>query len=277
MPFGSSAYQYYSNQSPRSPGASSGAPNALFNDIASLTNEADINRIPMGAELEGASSQAIAALLNPPAMFPDVNRQSAEIGAARGIPGSAAAYGTGLRLTDEERLRRIALGEQLLTGAYGRREGVPNIANTFITPAQQAQIDLENRRQNLAEQQWEFQRSRLNTPSFTYSGGGGGGRSPAPIDTRAAAYTTYPSSFGGGGVRGTTVEPVQVPGMDYPDPFGGFLPLNLEGEVGNDFGGDPTGGYGAGYGEQGGPIVPSLDMAEDDILDFLIYGGGYGG
>jgi hypothetical protein len=262
---------YSGSGSGSSPAPSRPAPD--FASLAALVNQADINRIPMGADLETASSSAIAALLNPPSMFPDVNRQAAELGASRGVRGSAAAYGTGLRLTDEERLRRIALGEQLLSGAYGRREAVPDISKTFITPAQQAQIDLENRRQNLAEQQWEFQRSRLNTPSFTYSGGGGGGRAPAPIDTRAAAYTTYPSSFGGGGARDIPYI-LPTPGMDYPDPSGPLLPLFPGGPTpGGDYGGDPVGGYGSGYGEPDSPIVPGLDMAEDDILDFLYYGG----
>lgn len=58
----------------------------------------------------------IAGLLNPPAQFADTARRAAEMGAGRGISGSTAAFGAGLRMTDEERLRRQALGAELLTG-----------------------------------------------------------------------------------------------------------------------------------------------------------------
>jgi len=248
-----------------------------FGTLAGLVNVADINRIPRGAELEGESSSAIAALLNPPSMFPDINRQSAELGAGRGIGGSAAAYGTGLRMTDEERLRRIALGEQLLTGAYGRREGVPNIANTFITPAQQAQLDLENKRLELARQQWEFQRNRLNTPSVVY-GGGGGGYAPRSFTSPPAAYTGAPSFSGGGGGGDGSPYILPTPGVDYPG--GDLLPLFPGGPTpgggpsgGGDYGDIDYSNLGLSPFDEGDTTIPGLGMPEDDILDFLYYGG----
>src|SRR3990172_535767 len=80
--------------------------------IIDTYNAGNLARIPRGAELEGMSSDRIAELLNPPAMFADTDRQAAELGAGRGVPGSASAFGVGLRLTDEERLKRIGQGEQ---------------------------------------------------------------------------------------------------------------------------------------------------------------------
>lgn len=68
-----------------------------------------------GANFNPQFNDIIAGLLNPPAQFTDTARRAAEMGTGRGISGSTAAFGAGLRLTDEERLRRQAMGSELLT------------------------------------------------------------------------------------------------------------------------------------------------------------------
>lgn len=128
--------------------------------------------VPNAPGLEALSSADIADLLNPPSVFPDVSRQAGELAAARGIPGTAAAAGTGLRMTDEERLRRIALGENLLTGAYGRT--LPYA----VTPNQQAGIDLNWARLGLDQERLALEaqnaaaaRAAGNVPTVRYGGG----------------------------------------------------------------------------------------------------------
>ena len=93
-------------------------------------------RVPNSAALEQQSSTDIAGLLNPPALFPDTSRRAAEVAAGRGVAGSGAAFSTATRMTDEERLRRIALGEQLLSAADARNPGAPFVDPTKfgITP-----------------------------------------------------------------------------------------------------------------------------------------------
>jgi hypothetical protein len=60
-------------------------------------------------------NEIINELLNPPEVFADTSRRAAEVSAGRGVAGSAAGFGTALRMTDEERLRRIAMGAGLVT------------------------------------------------------------------------------------------------------------------------------------------------------------------
>lgn len=116
--------------------------------------------IPNAPALEQQSSADIAALLNPPTMFADTSRKAAEIGAGRGVSQSAAAYSGGLRMTDEERLQRMALGEQFLTGAYGRN--VPLV----MSPWQQASANVAIDRNQLG---WQEMQSKV-TPGGTYTG-----------------------------------------------------------------------------------------------------------
>jgi hypothetical protein len=63
-------------------------------------------------------NEIINELLNPPEVFADVSRRAAETAAGRGVAGSDAGFGTALRMTDEERLRRIGMGTSLV----GERE-----------------------------------------------------------------------------------------------------------------------------------------------------------
>src|SRR2546421_7522392 len=97
---------------------------------------ANVSRIPGAAGLEDLSSTDIAGLLNPPQMFPEVDRRTAEVTSGRGIAGSAGAGATGVRMTDEERLRRMALGQQFLSAAYQRNPAAPIVDPTkfAITP-----------------------------------------------------------------------------------------------------------------------------------------------
>lgn len=138
------------------------------------------SRVPDAAQLEAQSSARIAELLNPPQLFPDVSRRAAELGAARGVPGSAAAWGTGLRMTDEERLRRIALGQNMLTEALGRNPlTVPDITNFFITPQKQAELN--------------EQRHATNTEAQVKRelGAGGGGQPSAGWSGPVGNYKDY--------------------------------------------------------------------------------------
>lgn len=110
--------------------------------------EANAGRIPLGSELQQSLSSDIAGLLNPPAMFPDTNRHSAELEAGRGIGGSAAGYGTGLRMTEEERLKRIALGSSLLSASQASNPAAPliNPLGYMSLQFQQQQAAIENSR-----------------------------------------------------------------------------------------------------------------------------------
>lgn len=117
------------------------------------------NRVPNMPNLESLSSDRISELLNPPEYFTDTSRQAAELGAMRGIGGSPAAGASAVRLTDQERLKRIQLGSELLSAAAGRypTAAPPAAENFFITPAQQAQLNLnwseiQNERNKLKSQ-----------------------------------------------------------------------------------------------------------------------------
>lgn len=102
------------------------------------------SRVPQMQALEEQSSARIAELLNPPAMFADTSRMAAEEAAGRGISGSPAGAAIGVRMTDEERLKRIALGSQLLSAAAGRyptQQFAPP-GDFYMTPAQKEQSRL---------------------------------------------------------------------------------------------------------------------------------------
>src|SRR3989442_3736414 len=98
---------------------------------------------------------------------------AAETAAGRGVAGSGAGYSTAVRMTDEERLRRMALGEQLLSAATARNPAAPIIDPTkfVITPYQQAELDLQRYIANL---HWMGGGGGGGYPR----GGGGGGRAP---------------------------------------------------------------------------------------------------
>lgn len=107
--------------------------------------EAD-NRIPGQAGLEAQSSADIQSLLNPGEYFPGTSREAAEVGSLRGVPGSGAADSTWVRMTDEERLRRMGLGQQFFNAAIARNPIAPQfdpsaLANYMAQlPEQQAKL-----------------------------------------------------------------------------------------------------------------------------------------
>lgn len=136
-------------------------------------SEANYSRIPMGADLEQSSSQGIMALLNPGNQFADVDRYSAELAGGRGIQGSAAGMTAGYRMTDEERLKRMALGQQFLSAATQRNPSVPinasDAISTIVTPYQREQLDqqwrqieIQLRQLGLSEDQVDLARDRFN-------------------------------------------------------------------------------------------------------------------
>lgn len=191
--------------------------------------------IPNAPALEKQSSLDIESLLNPPSLFPDTSRRAAEVSAGRGVAGSAAAWGTGLRMTDEERIRRMALGEQLMSGAYAR-----NLPLT-ITPWQQAQIDQANLDRAMRE--------RLALM-------GGGGRSVGGRGTPTTGITPHTTALGpnlwdmgfGGGGGGV--------------PLGGMTPAPVAPGVGALAGA----GFGADLGMSPGGSVPSFGDAYDQLF-----------
>jgi len=128
--------------------------------------------------LLGMGAADVSKLLNPPDLFPDTSRMAAETSAARGVPGSPAAYSTAVRMTDEEKLRRIMLG----LGA---------LPQFTISPFQQAglsqrdrELQLERDRLYQQTQQQNYLNQLRNQPSIDYPGSISGG------------------GFGGGGYRG---------------------------------------------------------------------------
>jgi hypothetical protein len=74
-------------------------------------------------------NEIINELLNPPEMFTDVSRRAAETAAGRGVAGSDAGFGTALRMTDEERLRRIGMGTGLVTAREESRNKETELNN----------------------------------------------------------------------------------------------------------------------------------------------------
>lgn len=125
--------------------------------------EANAARVPGAPELESASSAAIASLLTPGFQFADTDRRAAELGASRGVGGSAAGIAVGYRMTDDERLKRIALGQEMLTAAVGRNPTVgisaSDVADTRLSPYQQQLLALQNRNQRLDENRFNLDRT----------------------------------------------------------------------------------------------------------------------
>lgn len=203
--------------------------------------------VPDVTNLETQSSKDIADLLNPPSVFPDTSRQAGELAAARGIPGTAAAYGTALRMTDEERLKRMALGQNMLSSAYQRT--LPYA----LTPWQQSQIDYQNR--ELA----------LRAAGVGGAGGGRGG----PSIGYGGGLPSYPSP-GTSSVSGGYPSPVAYPGTGpkteiqdtrgvYPNPSAPMLPLYPGESSSFDFGNPPAPNYEGGTYASPVPYNPAID------------------
>lgn len=239
-------------------------------------SESNAARIPNSRELEQQSSDAIAALLNPPAMFADTNRYAAETGAGRGIGGSSAADSTGVRMTDNERLRRISLGQQFLSAADARNPGAA-IVNPLQVIALQEQFsnDQEARRQPAP-----------NISGVSYGGGSGGGvrqgtgMAGSPIRGVPSDYYANDSTHGTGWASYGSSPSF---GIDSGGDSGGFLPLYPGGPTpgggidavlrdlglsGPDY--NPGQGYGSGqYGQE--EYAGSGDAEYQDPGDFGFY------
>ena len=102
--------------------------------------------IPGTQPFESETDAIIAGLLNPPAYFADVDRRAAEVAAGRGISGSEAGFGTGLRMTDEERIRRQTLGTNLL----GAREEAARADTTLANATRELDLREEQVRADIA-------------------------------------------------------------------------------------------------------------------------------
>lgn len=178
----------------------------LINQI-NATNQAaqqasNVARIPGAADLEAQSSQDIAALLNPPTTFGEIDVPSAARAVQSGTVGSPFAGVTGLNLSENERIRRQQIGQQMLSAAYARNPGAP-IADpqALVTLLQQqgfagGQSALQRALQlQLAQIQ---QQTALAVAALSHSGsyGTGGGRYAPHLPTDYARPTvTTPPTF----------------------------------------------------------------------------------
>ena len=183
------------------------------------------NRIPMASELQQQSSQNIAALLNPPTQFGELDVPAASAGVASGTVGSPFAGMTGIRLTENERLRRMGLGEQFLSGALARNPIAP-IADpqSLLHLLQQQQFGAEQAAQERALRERianaQMANAALLARNRGYSSGGGGGGGTAP-----RLPTDYTRPMAAGGTR---------PNIPPYNPGPGMLPqLVGEPNIGN--------------------------------------------
>lgn len=185
---------------------------------------ANAARIPGAADLQSQSSSNIAGLLNPPALFPDTLRMAAETASAKGVAGSGSAYSTAVKMSDEERLKRMALGEQFLTGALARNPSapLPSTSDFILTPYQAAQIALQKK---AMEDAIEIAKLRYGTGGVHYNSGGGGGHQLAPAGGGGSPWAGFMSSPWGpapysGPTSGTATE--------SSSPFGGGSEFDLD-------------------------------------------------
>lgn len=213
------------------PGAGTNAPSLpdygnieqIIQQINATNQEAQTaalnSRIPMAPELQQQSSQNIAALLNPPTVFGELDVPAAAAGIASGTYGSPFAGMTGIRLTENERIRRMGLGEQMLTGALARNPAAP-IADpqSLVHLLQQQQYGAEQAAQERAlrerianAQMANAALQRMRGGGYSSGGGGGGSGPRLPTD--------YNRPNSGGGTR-PTIPPSTPPRPGVPDEFG---------------------------------------------------------
>lgn len=175
----------------------------LVNEInQGAQQDANAGRIPGGADLENLSSANISSALSgqlDPSVLQLLGQQSAERGIRTGSPGGPSTNAQYLRSLGLTSLDLMGQGQNWLSQATSRNPAAPiyNAGNMVITPEQQAQIDLENRRlqemirSNQAQE--AIARMRGNGGSF----GGGGGGMPRSSARGQPATTGYggPSLF----------------------------------------------------------------------------------
>lgn len=86
---------------------------------------ANLGRIPGAGALEMQSSENIADLLDPPDVLSEIDVGGAARAVGSGTSGSPFAGVTGIQLSENEKIRRRALGQQQLSMAYGRNPSAP--------------------------------------------------------------------------------------------------------------------------------------------------------
>ncbi len=196
-------------------------PNFGLPDIAQITaainqmelqgfQQAEGNRIPGQAGLEGQSSADIQSLLSPAEYFPGTSRESAEIAGLRGLPGEAGASdSTWVRRTREEQLREMGLGQQFLTAALARHpigpQYDPSGLAAYLAQLPEHQAQLLTQQQQFAAQQQQQRELALAQMENAYriaqltalrggralTGGYGGHPGYAGFQSGAGAATPY--------------------------------------------------------------------------------------
>ncbi len=171
----------------------------LINQINQRAQQAaNAGRIPNGAALEDQSSNNIGAALRGEVGADErynIARAAAERGVGTGSPAGANANADYLRALGLSQRDVMNQGQNWLTQATGRNPAAPifDPSTLLITPAQQAQIDLENERLRIA-------RLAALRP-YAHQGGGGSG----------AGF-----GAGGSGTRTGGGLPLIVPGASQP-------------------------------------------------------------
>lgn len=179
------------------------------------------NRIPGQAGLEQESSSQIQQLLNPPAFYPEVDRRSAETAGLLGMPGEApASDARNIRMTREEQLRDIGLGQQFLTAALGRNPIGPQydpsgLAN-YLAQLPQRRAEMLTQQQQFAAQQQQARDLALAQMENSW-------RIAQLGALRGGSYLTGRPNYGGyGSVPATAAatSPAALPGVPLPTPEG---------------------------------------------------------
>ena len=160
------------------------------------TKRAEDARIPGGPGLEGLSSDRIAELLNPPHEFGEIDVPAAAAGVASGTVGSPFAGISGINLSENERIRRIGLGEDYLSKALARNPAAP-IADpqALITALAHERFVADQAARDRAARASESERDRALQAylgQIHYGGARGGGYGPG-----------LPTDYGGGEPRAT--------------------------------------------------------------------------
>ena len=170
-------------------------------------HQANLGRIPGAEGLEAQSSQNIAGLLNPPTQFAEIDVPSAARAVASGTVGSPFAGVTGLQLSENERLRRQAAGQQQLSAAYARNPSAP-IANAqaLYEQIQQQLFAAQEAARNRDFQGQQAALNRANQLSIaalgrsihqpTGTSGRFGPRLPTDYQTNIPGETPHPNPYG---------------------------------------------------------------------------------
>lgn len=186
-------------------------------------SSANAARIPNATALETQSSQNIAALLNPPDVYAELDVPAAARGVASGTVGSPFAGVTGLNLTRTQQMADRAAGQQQLNMAYARNPGAqiadPQQLLQFRS-AQEFQAQQNALARALQERIVNAQMANEALQNRLYGrfrgGGGYGPNLPTDYNRRGTGTGT-----GGGGVT-PNIPP--LPPNPSPRPSGGAVP-----------------------------------------------------